>query len=42
MVLVRGAVFLFSDSQQIPVEGSLPQGFLDFGIERFLGIHWLV
>lgn len=42
MVLVRGAVFLFSDSQQIPIEGSLPQGFLDFGIERFLGIHWLV
>jgi hypothetical protein len=42
MGLVRGAVFLFSDSQQIPIEGSLPQGFLDFGIERFLGIHWLV
>lgn len=42
MVLVRGAVFLFSDSQQIPIEGSLPQGFIDFGIERFLGIHWLV
>lgn len=42
MVLVRGAVFLFSDSQQIPIEGSLPRAFIDFGIERFLGIHWLV
>jgi ribose transport system permease protein len=42
MVLVRGVVFLFSDSQQIPIEGSLPRGFLDFGIERFLGVHWLV
>ena len=42
MVLVRGAVFLFSDSQQIPIEGSLPEGFLAFGIERFLGIHLLV
>lgn len=42
MVLVRGAVFLFSDSQQIPIEGSLPEGFLAFGVERFLGIHWLV
>jgi len=42
MVLVRGAVFLFSNSEQIPIEGSLPRGFLDFGIERFLGIHWLV
>lgn len=42
MVLVRGAVFLFSDSQQVPIEGSLPQGFIDFGVERFLGIHWLV
>lgn len=42
MVLVRGAVFLFSDSQQIPIEGSLPREFLAFGIERLLGIHWLV
>lgn len=42
MVLFRGAVFLFSDSQQIPIEGSLPRPFLAFGVERFLGIHWLV
>jgi ribose/xylose/arabinose/galactoside ABC-type transport system permease subunit len=42
MVLVRGAVFLFSDSQQVPIEGSLPAAFIDFGIERFLGVHWLV
>lgn len=42
MVLVRGAVFLFSDSQQVPIEGTLPRAFLDFGVERFLGIHWLV
>jgi len=42
MVLVRGAVFLFSDSQQIPIDGTLPQAFLDFGVGRFLGIHWLV
>jgi len=42
MGLVRGAVFLFSDSQQIPIDGTLPKAFLDFGVERFLGIHWLV
>lgn len=42
MVLARGAVFLFSDSQQVPIEGTLPRAFLDFGVERFLGIHWLV
>lgn len=42
MVLVRGVVFLFSDSQQVPIEGTLPRAFLDFGVERFLGIHWLV
>jgi ribose transport system permease protein len=42
MVIVRGAVFLFSDSQQIPIDGTLPQPFLDFAVERFLGIHYLV
>ena len=42
MVVVRGAVFLFSDSQQIPIEGTLPRPFLDFAVDRFLGIHDLV
>ena len=42
MVLVRGVVFLVSDSQQVPIEGTLPEAFLAFGYERFLGIHWLV
>jgi ribose transport system permease protein len=42
MVLVRGAVYLLTDSQQVPIDGVLPRAFLDFGIERFLGIHYLV
>lgn len=42
MVIVRGAVFLFADSQQIPIEGSLPRPFLDFAVGRLLGIHYLV
>ncbi len=42
MVLVRGVVFLFTGSQQVPIDDVLPRAFLDFGIERFLGIHYLV
>jgi ribose transport system permease protein len=42
MVIVRGAVFLFSDSQQIPIDGTLPRQFLDFAVGRFLGVHYLV
>ncbi len=42
MVLVRGVVFLFTDSQQVPIDDVLPRAFIDFGIDRFLGIHYLV
>lgn len=42
MVLVRGVVFLFTGSEQVPIDRSLPQSFLDFGVERLLGIHYLV
>jgi ribose transport system permease protein len=42
MVIVRGAVFLFSDSQQIPIEGTLPRPFLALAVDRLLGIHYLV
>ncbi len=42
MVTVRGVVFLLSGGAPIPSEGTLPRAFLDFGIERFLGLHWLV
>jgi ribose transport system permease protein len=42
MVLVRGVVFLITGSEPIPADGALPKGFLDFGVERFLGIHYLV
>jgi len=42
MVLVRGVVFLLTGSQQVPIDQPLPQPFIDFGIERFLGIHYLV
>ena len=42
MVLVRGVVFLVTNGEQVPVDDTLPKGFLDFGVERFLGIHYLV
>lgn len=42
MVLVRGVVFLITNGEQVPIDATLPKGFLDFGVERFLGIHYLV
>jgi len=42
MVLVRGVVFLFTDSQQVPIDDVLPRAFIDFGIDRLIGIHYLV
>ncbi len=42
MVLVRGVVFLFTGGAPIPSESTLPQAFLDFGVVRLLGIHYLV
>ncbi|OGA06344.1 MAG: hypothetical protein A3I00_06635 [Betaproteobacteria bacterium RIFCSPLOWO2_02_FULL_64_12] len=42
MVLVRGVVFLFTGGAPIPSESTLPQPFLDFGVVRLLGIHYLV
>lgn len=42
MVLVRGVVYLFTGGHQVPIDDTLPRAFLDFGVERFLGIHWLV
>jgi ribose transport system permease protein len=42
MVLVRGVVYLFTGGHQVPIDSPLPQPFIDFGIERFLGIHYLV
>lgn len=42
MVLVRGVVFLVTNSEQVPVDDALPKSFLDFGVERFFGIHYLV
>ena len=42
MVLVRGVVFLLT--RGAPVEGTfgLPEAFIKFGSDRFLGIHYLV
>jgi ribose/xylose/arabinose/galactoside ABC-type transport system permease subunit len=42
MVMVRGVVFLFTGGEQVPVDAALPQAFLDFGIERLFGLHYLV
>jgi ribose transport system permease protein len=42
MVLVRGAVFLITAGQPITGDLGLPEAFVAFGVERFLGIHWLV
>ncbi len=42
MVMVRGIVYLFTGSEQVPLDGTLPKPFLDFGVERFLGVHYLV
>jgi ribose/xylose/arabinose/galactoside ABC-type transport system permease subunit len=42
MVLVRGVVYLFTGGHQVPSDDTLPRAFLDFGVERFFGIHWLV
>lgn len=42
MVLVRGAVFLFTAGQPISGDLGLPAAFVAFGSERFLGLHWLV
>src|SRR5687768_4907982 len=41
MVLVRGVVFLVTGGAPVGDEG-LPQAFIAFGSERFLGIHYLV
>lgn len=42
MVMVRGIVYLFTHGEQVPVDGTLPRAFLDFGVERFLGVHYFV
>lgn len=42
MVLVRGVVFLITNGEQVPIDDTLPKDFLDFGVERFFGIHYLV
>lgn len=43
MVLVRGAVFLFTDGQPVVnEEGILPAPFLAFAVDRFLGVPWLI
>jgi ribose/xylose/arabinose/galactoside ABC-type transport system permease subunit len=42
MVLVRGVVFLMTNSEQVPVDDTLPKAFLAFGVDRLLGIHYLV
>jgi len=42
MVLVRGVVYLITGGHQVPIDSPLPQPFIDFGIERFLGVHYLV
>jgi ribose/xylose/arabinose/galactoside ABC-type transport system permease subunit len=41
MVLVRGVVFLITGGAPIGDEG-LPPGFIAFGSQRWLGIHYLV
>lgn len=42
MVMVRGIVYLFTGGEQVPVDGGLPDAFLAFGVERFLGVHYFV
>jgi ribose transport system permease protein len=42
MVLVRGVVFLITAGQPITGELGLPHAFVAFGLERALGVHWLV
>jgi ribose transport system permease protein len=42
MVLVRGVVYLLTGGQPISGDEGLPPGFVAFGVERVLGIHWLV
>lgn len=42
MVAVRGVVFLITGGEQVPADGTLPRAFLDFGVERLFGVHYLV
>lgn len=42
MVLVRGVVLLITNGEQVPTDDTLPKGFLEFGVERVLGVHYLV
>jgi ribose/xylose/arabinose/galactoside ABC-type transport system permease subunit len=42
MVLVRGLTFVVTDGQPVMGEEGLPQLFLDFALNRFLGIPYLV
>jgi ribose transport system permease protein len=42
MVLVRGVVFLITGGAPIPGDATLPRRFVEFGVERFLGLHYLV
>ncbi|MBL0421849.1 ABC transporter permease [Ramlibacter sp. AW1] len=42
MVLVRGVVLLITNGAPVVGEEGLPQGFLDYGTSRFLGLPLLV
>ncbi|MBI3513424.1 MAG: ABC transporter permease, partial [Proteobacteria bacterium] len=42
MVLVRGVVFLMTAGQPITGDVGLPASFVAFGVERLLGVHYLV
>ena len=42
MVLVRGVVYLMTAGAPVSGEYGLPEAFVAFGSERFLGIHYLV
>lgn len=41
MVLVRGLVLLSTDAHPITGELGLPEAFVDFGRDRFLGLPWI-
>ena len=42
MTLIRGAVYLLTDGAPVPRDGTLPAAFLAFGVEKFLGLHFIV
>jgi ribose transport system permease protein len=42
MVIVRGATFLITGARPVTGENGLPDAFLSFAVDRFLGIPWLV